>query len=214
MTHVAEICKFRKMKLIYVKNSKFFFLSFLLCIGLNANGDDEIGFNAGEFTEKVVLSKALGGSSSGWFLPFHFTYSKDQNEFYQWTMDLVYRFDNHGSFKDYSEYLALFGVGYKFQPDLIGSLKVGGGFARGEHSGQTQGKNGGWVSGTYKCSELALQSSFQKRSDLGGHWLMGVGGGLLMILPTDCENEPKFSTIGTLVHRWVPILNLDLIYKF
>lgn len=174
---------------------------------------NELSFNAGEFLEKATLSKVLGGSSAGWFLPFHFTYSRDLDEEFQIASDFIYRMDNHVTFDEYQEYLLLAGVGYRFRPDLIGTFKVGGGRAAGTISSLVVSQNN-FTDSHYSCSEIVAQAGLQKRSKLSDSWDMGLGGGLLVIIPTACQNEFPLSVIGILVHRIVPILNWDLVYKF
>lgn len=185
----------------------------MIC-SIRCRAANEVGFNAGETLEKAVLSRLLGDTHSGWFLPFHLTYSRDLNDEFQLTADFIYRYDNLGSFNGYEEHLFLAGVGYRLYSDVIGTLKFGGGKARGQLLKPTKGFDGNLVEGVYSCSELAAQANLQKRNEISESFEMGLGGGLLLIMPTSCQNRIALTSLGVLVHQIVPVFNWDLIYKF
>ncbi len=186
---------------------------FILLISAQTKATSEISFNVGELAEKAVLSKTLGDSTSGWFLPFHFTYNYSIESDSVFSTEIIYRSDTHGTFENYSEFLLLLGFERKLvDSSWVWGLKAGAGTASG-----TIADDSGYSSVTnrdYACSEVVGQISIQKKINWESNWTSSIGGAFLAIVPLSCKNEPQWSAIGLLVHRYVPVLKWEIGYKF
>jgi hypothetical protein len=194
-------------------------LTIFLALPVLASARGEVSFNVGELAEKAVLSKVLGGSDAGWFLPFHFNVTFNISATSTLSTDLVFRSDNHGTFTDYKEYLLLVGLEREVSDGLLGSIKIGGGHVAGHRSPSYFFADGTpYDSGEelllYTCPELAAQASLYQKFRMGDRWTSSFGAELLVVRGLGCKNTPSWSAIGYLVHRYIPILKWNIGYVF
>jgi hypothetical protein len=169
------------------------------------------------FAGGLALKKPTGG---GVFLPFHFAYQRKKSDEDITEMDMIYRYDNHDTFQGYNEYLVLLGKRFRVDKwdDWTWGAKAGFGYASGLISNKYEDEDGKIFSlgkqKTYRCFEGAAKLDLKKETEISDGWNYQYGAGVLFIIPLVCQNTQSWSTIGTLVHRVVPVLDLSVNYNF
>ncbi len=193
----------------------------LNCYSGESDNKNAISFNAGYLALVGGIAYSLKDvTGKGLFLPFHLTYQRRGNSKSITELDLIYRYDNHGTFAGYNEFLVMFGKRFylgKSQKWTWG-LKTGLGYVSGPVNNKALDEFGNIITVgeqiTYSCLQGAVAIDIKRDAKLSENWSFTYGGGALFIIPVSCENTPEWSTLGIFVHRTVPVVDLSFKYNF
>lgn len=192
------------------KNILVYFLIVFFGVELEAQElSHSFGLNVGQPALIFPIGLALKDpTGDGIFLPLHFSYERDD-----WQYQFIYRYDAHGTFRSYHEFLAVVGKRFTLNEAWTWGTGLGAGYVSGELNNRFEDFDGSIIeegeAAPYTCLQATASVDVRSRQELGSNWSMDYGVGLLGILPIGCEGTPEWSALGILIHRLHPVVNLS-----
>ncbi len=168
-------------------------------------------FNISEFLIIYSLSLKYAYEKGRYFLPLHFNGSYLFKKKYALTYEFIFRRDTYGTFDNYNEYIFLLGIRYSLFSENLKGFYILSRLGYGYSSGNLNDYETKHKKPLYVCHVLGIEPEVGYSIHFYSNKInLDLGIGVLVLCPLKTKNEFELSTIGIVIHRIVPIINIGL----